>query len=201
MSKTIPMLPSLTYAGGGIPDHNLTEEDLLWVVDGNTGNPNRDRKMRVSELRNHLSGVQYRVSGVSPGLKPTSGIPTGFGSPYFAEAIDLVRGGVYKATVIFRHTSALNLTVRLRIGVNNEYEFIQTHTLPPASASWVYGVGLEHQTIMQTVFTPNIGAMYVDGTGDNPLTQFIVDESSSLQYTGQTNWNFYGAQALFERIG
>jgi hypothetical protein len=200
VSKTIPMLPSLYGAGSGIPDHALTEDDLLWMVDGNTGNPNRDRKIRVAELRPYLFGTQYMASAVTAGSKPTSGVPTGFGSPYIAENIYLVRGAVYKVTVVFRHTAGINITVRVRIGAHSEYEYIQTSGYPQEASAWTYGA-LEHSTILERVFTPNVGAMYADGTGDDPTTQVTVDESTTLQYTGQTAWWFYGAHVLFERIG
>ena len=49
MSTTIPNLPSLA-GGSGVPAHTLTGSDLLILVDANTGNTNRDRKVTVTEL-------------------------------------------------------------------------------------------------------------------------------------------------------
>lgn len=50
MSKSIPMLPSLA-GGSGVAAHVLTDNDLLWVVDAETLDADRDRKMTLGELK------------------------------------------------------------------------------------------------------------------------------------------------------
>lgn len=50
MSKSIPMLPSLA-GGSGVAAHVLTDNDLMWVVDAETLDADRDRKMTLGELK------------------------------------------------------------------------------------------------------------------------------------------------------
>lgn len=54
MSKSIPMLPSLA-GGSGVAAHALVDTDLMWVVDAETLDADRDRKATLAEL-----GVKFR---------------------------------------------------------------------------------------------------------------------------------------------
>lgn len=60
MSKSTSMLPTLA-GGSGVAAHTLADADLMKVVDAETLNADRDRKVTLAELRAFLSAPNYTL--------------------------------------------------------------------------------------------------------------------------------------------